>query len=677
MFQALLLAAGTTLVRAASDDETKGGRYAHFNGMFFMVVFVAAVFLVGKITGALGAPSLVGEILVGVLLGPPVLDFVPNPGVLMLVGEVGLVLLVVEAGLHVDVEMLEIIGARGLAVGLLGSALPLALALTAAYFWGATLVEAFAVGACMATMSTGIALNVMKSGNVLNQPIGQLIIAAATVNEIVNITLITTVENIVRGADAAGYAVPLCVMVAMIAVVGYLAVKKIPGWLEALLRRVPEAARPRAVLACVLAVALVLVPACKYSGSSELLGAFLAGFCFCSDHVVHGVWDRQVKRVMQWLLRLFFSATIGFAIPVRTMGTAGTLAKAGLLLCCGVGKIAMGFFAQPLDWDHFGILACAWGEWGEFSFLIAAAARRHHGKGLLRDETYNAICLAVLISMVLAPAGLRFMLARYENIVKFQIAEAIADTADVGGSKHATYFCLQTKSRARWGQELKLAEAVARLGCEVIDHRQWHPNDHFGLAHCVQELYVRDGTLSRPAPLTRSYSKVPDLICAQVTTDGRRPASGRGGGPRASNGGHRRDDPPRPRRRRPERSSAPSLASGLPRRRRRGAPRADRGRGGPVPVPRDERRRASQADGPQRVAAEPSRRGVAAAASDLTTQPVEPATARRGRAPRARSRRGHAGVPDRDAVGGAPRRRAPRIGRFCPPRRAPSLRVTR
>ena len=92
------------------------------------------------------------------------------------------------------------------------------------------------------------------------------------------------------------------------------------------------------------------------------------------------------------------------------------------------------------------------------------------------------------------------MLARYESKAKFQIAEAIADTADVGGAKHATYFCLQTKSRARWGQELKLAEAVARLGCEVIDHRQWHPNDHFGLAHCVQELYVRDGTLWRPAP---------------------------------------------------------------------------------------------------------------------------------------------------------------------------------
>ena len=41
------------------------------------------------------------------------------------------------------------------------------------------------------------------------------------------------------------------------------------------------------------------------------------------------------------------------------------------------------------------------------------------------------------------------MLKRYESFAKFQIAEAIADTADVGGAKHATYFCLQTKSRAR------------------------------------------------------------------------------------------------------------------------------------------------------------------------------------------------------------------------------------
>ncbi|KAH8094296.1 sodium/hydrogen exchanger family-like protein [Aureococcus anophagefferens] len=412
--------------------------------MFFMVVFVVVVWIVGKSCGAVGIPSLVGEIWVGIVLGPALLDFVPNPAVLKSVGEIGLALLVIEAGLHVDLEMLEIIGARGLAVGGLGSALPLCLGAGAATLWGAPPVKAFVVGACMATMSTGIALNVLKAGTVLNQPIGQLIIAAAT----------------------------------------------------------PQ--RPKAVLACVFVAAMVLIPGCKYSGSSELLGAFLAGFCFCSDHAVHECWDRQVKRVMHWLLRLFFACTIGFErrfeIPVTECFKAGTLAKAGLLVCCIFGKLAMGCFAQPRDADHFWILAFAWGEWGEFSFLIATA-RRVGGDGILDSGTYNAICLAVLVSMIICPAGLRSTLEAYERKAKFQIAEAIADTADVSGAVHATYFCLQTKSHATWEQSDHLLAATTRMGCDIIDSRQWHPNDHFGLAHCVNEMYIRDTSLELPTTL--------------------------------------------------------------------------------------------------------------------------------------------------------------------------------
>ncbi|KAK7249625.1 Sodium/hydrogen exchanger protein [Aureococcus anophagefferens] len=427
------------------DDHGHHGQFDHFNSMFFMVVFVVVVWIVGKSCGAVGIPSLVGEIWVGIVLGPALLDFVPNPAVLKSVGEIGLALLVIEAGLHVDLEMLEIIGARGLAVGGLGSALPLCLGAGAATLWGAPPVKAFVVGACMATMSTGIALNVLKAGTVLNQPIGQLIIAAAT----------------------------------------------------------PQ--RPKAVLACVFVAAMVLIPGCKYSGSSELLGAFLAGFCFCSDHAVHECWDRQVKRVMHWLLRLFFACTIGFErrfeIPVTECFKAGTLAKAGLLVCCIFGKLAMGCFAQPRDADHFWILAFAWGEWGEFSFLIATAARRVDGDGILDSGTYNAICLAVLVSMIICPAGLRSTLEAYERKAKFQIAEAIADTADVSGAVHATYFCLQTKSHATWEQSDHLLAATTRMGCDIIDSRQWHPNDHFGLAHCVNEMYIRDTSLELPTTL--------------------------------------------------------------------------------------------------------------------------------------------------------------------------------
>ena len=61
----------------------------------------------------------------------------PNAAVLKVIGEVGLVFHALEVGLMVDVELLEILGARGLAVGAVGSALPLGLGFAVAEAWGA------------------------------------------------------------------------------------------------------------------------------------------------------------------------------------------------------------------------------------------------------------------------------------------------------------------------------------------------------------------------------------------------------------------------------------------------------------------------------------------------------------------------------------------------------------
>ncbi|KAH8057078.1 sodium/hydrogen exchanger family-like protein [Aureococcus anophagefferens] len=431
-----------------------GGEFHHFNVIFFTVIFVIIVWVAGKAATAVGNPALVGEIVAGVILGPHLLDFVPNAAVLKVIGEVGLVLHALEVGLMVDVELLEIIGARGIGVGVFGSALPMGLS------W--------------------------LVGSVLNQPIGQLIIAAATVNEIIQIMLLTCAENLVDGAAVDEYVAPILIMVVLIAVVGFLAVRVVPQLLEReILPRVPQRHRPTVVLGSLFSVAMLLIPACKYSGSSELLGAFLAGLCFCSDHLVHETWDRQVKRVMQWLMRFFFACTIGFSIPITKILHLGTLGKA------------------PLDGDHFWILALAWGEWGEMSFFIAAAAfkKKHGDAGIIDENTYNAICLAVVASMVICPAWLRSSLEKYEQRAKYLIAEAIADTADLSGAAHATYFCLQTKSHAHWEQSDHLQTAMTRMGCEIIDYRQWHPNDHFGLAHCVNEMYIRDDALRLPTAM--------------------------------------------------------------------------------------------------------------------------------------------------------------------------------
>ncbi|KAH8043500.1 sodium/hydrogen exchanger family-like protein [Aureococcus anophagefferens] len=219
-----------------------GGEFHHFNVIFFTVIFVIIVWVAGKAATAVGNPALVGEIVAGVILGPHLLDFVPNAAVLKVIGEVGLVLARWKSASWSTSSCWRS-SARGIGVGVFGSALPMGLSWLVARAWGAPPTKAFVVGASMASICTGITLNVLKVGSVLNQPIGQLIIAAATVNEIIQIMLLT--------------------------------------------------------------------------------------------------------------------------IPITKILHLGTLGKASLLFSTMVGKLAMGLFAQPLDGDHFWILALAWGEWGE------------------------------------------------------------------------------------------------------------------------------------------------------------------------------------------------------------------------------------------------------------------------------------------------------------------------
>jgi Kef-type K+ transport system membrane component KefB len=87
-------------------------------GALFVAVWVA-----GELFALVRAP-LVGQIVVGLVLGPGLLDVVPHADALALVGLVGLLLLVEGGGLHMDLNTLRVVGWRAVGVGITGTALP-------------------------------------------------------------------------------------------------------------------------------------------------------------------------------------------------------------------------------------------------------------------------------------------------------------------------------------------------------------------------------------------------------------------------------------------------------------------------------------------------------------------------------------------------------------------------
>ena len=124
---------------------------------------------------------------------------------------------------------------------------------------------------------------------------------------------------------------------------------------------------------------------------------------------MHKAWAKQVKRVLHWLLKIFFAASIGFEVPVRDFGDLAVIGHACILFIAVLGKLATGLWVVPLRKNEVITVGLAMSAWGEFAFITATTARR---EGLMDAHTFSAVILAVMMSVVLSPTLLRRHLSR-------------------------------------------------------------------------------------------------------------------------------------------------------------------------------------------------------------------------------------------------------------------------
>jgi Kef-type K+ transport system membrane component KefB len=151
-------------------------------------------------------------------------------------------------------------------------------------------------------------------------------------------------ESLTGTIDAAGILIPVVSAVIFLVVGGYLALFVAPGVVEKyVLRKIEPEHHGKVELAIMFGILLAMMPATHYAKASYLMGAFVAGLAFCTSHELHAIFVQQFKRLMQWLMRIFFAASIGFQVPVKDFAD-GTVVWQGLVFTVALlGKLAVGF----------------------------------------------------------------------------------------------------------------------------------------------------------------------------------------------------------------------------------------------------------------------------------------------------------------------------------------------
>ena len=285
-----------------------------------VVIFIAISFLLGNVCIYFGLPSLVGEICSGCVLGPPLLDLIPYAPALVLAGNIGLMALILESGISLDVDQLKEVGSRALLLAIIGSVIPLATGFGIGRWIGMSTKSAIALGAAFAPSSLGVASNALSSGDVLNTPIGQTIVASSVFDDVFGLILLSILEVFAMpDPPVFQYILPFLASFGYLIVLGMLGITVFPRVIEKrILPLVSEQKRDQLAMVLMLVLTICYMLALNYSGASYLTGVFLAGLTFSQLHMVHASFVKHGRPMLNWLLRIFFAATIGFQVPITS-----------------------------------------------------------------------------------------------------------------------------------------------------------------------------------------------------------------------------------------------------------------------------------------------------------------------------------------------------------------------
>jgi Kef-type K+ transport system membrane component KefB len=145
-----------------------------------------------------------------------------------------------------------------------------------------------------------------------SSPVGQLIIAAAVIDDMIALIVLSMLKTLTTEITVATILIPVVSALGFLFIGGYIAIFVAPQFIHRfLLGKVEERYHAKIELAIMFGLLLGLMPATYYSKASFLMGAFLSGLVFCSSHGLHALFVSQFKRILAWLMRIFFAASIG------------------------------------------------------------------------------------------------------------------------------------------------------------------------------------------------------------------------------------------------------------------------------------------------------------------------------------------------------------------------------
>ena len=414
-------------------------------------IWIAVLLLLAKVASLiekLGQPPVLGELLMGMILGNLVLIGIPwfehakQSELLEFLAQLGVVILLFQVGLESNVTEMAKTGWRAFWVAMIGVAVPFILG---TYVVGPWIVPGLShnaylfLGAALTATSVGITSRVFQDLGKLKIPEARIILGAAVIDDVLGLIILAVVAAIAKTGSVSMADIAWISLKAGLFLVGALIIgKTLTGKISNLFAMIHGGPGMKFVVA--ISFCLIFAYVASIAELAPIVGAFAAGLVLERVHfqeyfdpningeireavrhtdattqaaveqVLFKHHDHHLEELIQplgyFLIPIFF-VLIGMHVQLETLLDLKVLSAALIITVVAfIGKVLAGIAAGPVNKWLVG-----WGmaPRGEVGLIFAAVGQK---VGVVTPEMYSIIIIVVILTTLFTPPILNYYLKR-------------------------------------------------------------------------------------------------------------------------------------------------------------------------------------------------------------------------------------------------------------------------
>ncbi len=401
----------------------------HLELPFFtnLLILLVTARIFGEIFERFKQPSMIGEIIAGIILGPSLINLIHRTEDIKVISELGIFLLVIIAGLEINIDdILKSLKGKNIVISIMAFFIPIFGGIAVGYFFDQDIMTSVFIGLCVAITALPVSIRILMDLGKINSEVGQKIISIAIFDDVLALSILgvlLTIKDTDMSASSILQAgsISLLKLIIFISLLtfAYLLIKKVlrkGNYIQESLDKLVSILKGKETLfALFFAFVLLFATVTENLGLHFIVGAFFASMLISKTLIGNSNFkaiETTTNNMAMGFLAPIFFAGIGLEFNIGSISNIGLLVA--VLAVSYLSKIVGGYLGGSFAGLSSRVsltLGIGLNARGIMELVIANIAYRN---GLISTEVFSILVIMGVVTTLTTPLLLKKVFHKLE-----------------------------------------------------------------------------------------------------------------------------------------------------------------------------------------------------------------------------------------------------------------------